>query len=138
MTNWKRKINGFKRIAVEASQRRIEDRTEILAILRSPGSMADRVDKVIDYFRAKYEGTKYHGLPLRERLELFKKYDGRCMWCEKDIVFASMSVEHIIPLSEGGNNISDNLGCSCVSCNVSRHGNSLTTEGYLKIKKRKK
>jgi 5-methylcytosine-specific restriction endonuclease McrA len=61
--------------------------------------------------------------PLRVkglRKQLYKRYNGICMWCGKRITFDGSSVEHIKPLAEGGTSDPANLGLSCKRCNNNR------------------
>ena len=47
--------------------------------------------------------------------KLLAKHDGKCVYCKGT---DNLTVDHIIPLSVGGNNTFANLQIACLSCNV--------------------
>lgn len=53
------------------------------------------------------------------KLELIKKYNGKCAYCGIDCL-EKYHIEHKIPLSKGGENTIDNLALSCPNCNWSK------------------
>jgi len=48
-----------------------------------------------------------------------------CCFCSKSLNFETATIEHIIPLSKGGNWKIDNLDISCSECN-----NERSSKGY--------
>ena len=70
-----------------------------------------------------------------DRIEIFKKYNGRCAYCGTRIDYKEMQVDHLIPkrLAEIGKvswdvvNNDNNLMPSCRKCNHYKRGNSLET-----------
>lgn len=56
---------------------------------------------------------------VRERQIIAKRARGRCEYCRSRVDFAtqSFSVEHIIPVSQGGETTLDNLALACPGCN---------------------
>lgn len=48
---------------------------------------------------------------------IFKLYDYECMYCCSK---KQLSLEHILPVSRGGDNSFENLGVACKSCNSSK------------------
>ncbi len=54
-----------------------------------------------------------------------EKY-GKCCWCQKPLLFDDATVEHVIPLSEGGSDkiSSGNLNIACLECNNGRARNT--------------
>lgn len=83
-------------------------------------------------------GLKWSGKNVRRRTTGFAKEfidnnkNARCIYCEKKLNYENATTDHIIPISEGGNNSQVNLMVCCFSCNNER-GNLEFTE-YLKIK----
>lgn len=63
--------------------------------------------------------TTYRGIK-RRRL----RSDARCYWCKCAIDESSATIDHLVPLSRGGSNASDNLVLACKPCNQ-RRGASL-------------
>lgn len=48
---------------------------------------------------------------------IYNKANGRCELCGRKIIFEDMTVDHIIPLSQGGLDEVENLQCTCNACN---------------------
>lgn len=99
-----------------------------------------------EIFRKKYKihtnfvviGLKNHGKPTKRRVNGYaKEYLSEnpgicCVYCEIPLTMENATADHIIPISQYGNNCQVNLLVSCESCNGER-GNIPFTE-YLKIK----
>lgn len=64
--------------------------------------------------RKKKERRKY-GKDTRKML--YKKADGRCVLCGREILLKDISIDHIVPLSMGGADSVENLQCTCAECN---------------------
>jgi hypothetical protein len=56
------------------------------------------------------------------RLRVFERDSYKCHYCEKQLTRFTATLDHIQPVSEGGDNSFDNLVTSCLHCN-SRRGN---------------
>lgn len=52
-----------------------------------------------------------------DRRRIYEVADGKCALCGKEIAFEEMTLDHIIPLGNGGTDSIDNLQCSCFACN---------------------
>ena len=48
-------------------------------------------------------------------------YDGHCAYCGCKITLKQMQVDHIVPLSRGGTDTTDNMYPACRSCNHYKH-----------------
>lgn len=53
--------------------------------------------------------------------------DPHCKWCKTELVFATATLDHVIPLSRGGSDGMDNTVLACDPCNV-RRKNEITAE----------
>jgi hypothetical protein len=53
--------------------------------------------------------------------ELYKKQDGRCVYCPKYLPLQAMQRDHIMPLALGGSNDIINIQLLCRSCNQKKH-----------------
>lgn len=53
--------------------------------------------------------------------ELFRKFDGKCAYCSKE----AKSIDHIIPVSKGGNSVPGNIVPACAHCNSSKKDKDL-------------
>ena len=61
------------------------------------------------------------------RQHLFKKYDGHCAYCGKEITIKSMQIDHIKPVCFGGDNEFQNLNPACKDCNLYKGACSIET-----------
>jgi len=76
--------------------------------------------------RAKMHGVAYDQIGARE-LDAIRSR-GVCCWCGCDTTqydgvewrATDATIEHIIPLAEGGGHTRDNLDCACAACNFGR------------------
>lgn len=79
---------------------------------------------------APYSTSLYPELSRVERRELraaLKKRYGRCHWCGRRFgKKASVTLDHIHPLSKGGKNTVDNLALCCSLCNSVKSNHSPT------------
>jgi 5-methylcytosine-specific restriction endonuclease McrA len=66
----------------------------------------------------------YTSQKRNKRPHLIAKYGMRCFWCSCELNHETLTIDHYIPLSRGGNNQIKNLRLACFSCNQKR-GNSL-------------
>lgn len=76
--------------------------------------------------RAKRAGStgRISGDDIAARIELQR---GLCHWCGQAIGDAEYTIDHVIPLSRGGQNVASNIAISCAKCNE-RKGASLPAE----------
>jgi len=63
------------------------------------------------------------------RLNLMRKYNYRCTYCGSE---ENLSVDHVIPLSKGGEDYIENLVIACRKCNSSKGNKELNR--WLKSK----
>lgn len=63
----------------------------------------------------------YYNVP-ENRLKLFERDGYRCRYCEKQLTRFTATLDHLQPVSRGGDNSYENLITSCLHCN-SRRGN---------------
>jgi hypothetical protein len=62
----------------------------------------------------------------QQRLTIVERAYGCCEYClcQADFATQSFSVEHIVPVSQGGSNSLDNLALACQGCNSHKHAKS--------------
>ena len=65
---------------------------------------------------------------LQEWNMLKEKYNFICVSCKKQEPEIKLTADHIVPLSKGGSNYISNIQPLCVSCNSSKH---IQTINYL-------
>jgi CRISPR/Cas system Type II protein with McrA/HNH and RuvC-like nuclease domain len=106
--------------------------------------------KSVEIFRKKFKlledfvvvGLKYNGKNVKRRTSGFakefieKNEDTKCPYCDTKLTIENATADHIIPISEGGNNCQVNLVVCCKDCNNER-GN-LDFKYYLSKKNEKK
>jgi 5-methylcytosine-specific restriction endonuclease McrA len=56
------------------------------------------------------------------RSNLYARDNQQCQYCGKHIPLSKMSLDHVIPRSQGGGTSWENIVCSCVRCNTSKGG----------------
>ena len=83
-------------------------------------------------------GLKWNGKNVKRRTTGFAKdflgetKNPRCIYCNKKLNETNATIDHIVPISKGGNNCQVNLITCCINCNNER-GN-LDFYKYLKLK----
>lgn len=106
--------------------------------------------KPVEIFRRKFKiledfvvvGLKYSGKNVRRRTSGFAREfieqnkNAKCLYCDTKLTLENATADHIIPISEGGNNCQVNLVVCCKDCNNER-GN-LDFKFYLSKKNEKK
>jgi DNA-directed RNA polymerase subunit RPC12/RpoP len=65
------------------------------------------------------------------RLKVFERDDYKCHYCSKQLTRFTASLDHIQPVSEGGDNSYENLVTACLHCN-SRRGSQPVMAMYTK------
>ena len=66
------------------------------------------------------------------REEVYRKYDGHCAYCGREIAYKDMQVDHFLPLrawriEDAGKDDISNLMPSCRMCNHYKRANTLET-----------
>jgi len=83
-------------------------------------------------------GLKWNGKNVKRRTSGYAKeflqshQNAKCPFCQKKLSLENATTDHIIPISEGGNNTQVNLIVACFDCNKER--GSTDFYKYLKIK----
>jgi len=55
-----------------------------------------------------------------QRLAIFRKYDGICQKCEKQIKWDQFHADHLVPFSKGGKTTVANGQLLCMACNIAK------------------
>lgn len=104
--------------------------------------------KSCEIFRKKYKfmsdivvvGLKYNGKNVKRRTTGFAKEfltenrNSSCIYCGSKLHQENATADHIIPISEGGNNCQVNLVVCCKNCNNERGNMDFNT--YMNIKRK--
>ena len=72
----------------------------------------------------------YDRLPRQDvklnRRNIFARDHNRCQYCGKSFSTSELSLDHVLPRSQGGPASWDNLVCCCVGCNSKKGGRTPT------------
>lgn len=63
---------------------------------------------------------------------IYERANGRCELCGRKILFEDMTIDHVIPLSMGGEDNINNISCACQPCNTFK-GNILPDTFFERI-----
>jgi 5-methylcytosine-specific restriction endonuclease McrA len=78
----------------------------------------------------------YDRLPRRpvkfNRRNIFARDSNRCQYCGRRFGASELSLDHVIPRSQGGGSDWENIVCCCVRCNV-RKGGRTPTQANMKL-----
>ncbi len=70
--------------------------------------------------------TGYEKLPKQtvkfNRRNIFARDNNQCQYCGRKYPSSELSLDHVIPRSQGGHSTWDNIVCACVNCNVRKGG----------------
>lgn len=75
-------------------------------------------------------------IPSKRRQIIYKRDDGKCRYCHKDIEYNDAHLDHILPRSLWGNDYIFNLALSCPTCNMKKGANKNvvpTAQGIYKL-----
>lgn len=78
----------------------------------------------------------YDRLPAQHvklnRRNLFARDRNQCQYCGHTFPTSELSIDHVVPRSQGGGDTWTNLVCSCVACNA-RKGGRTPAQAHLKL-----
>jgi 5-methylcytosine-specific restriction endonuclease McrA len=81
----------------------------------------------------------YDRLPRQDvklnRRNIFARDQNHCQYCGSHFSTSELSLDHILPRSQGGLSTWENLVCCCVRCN-SRKGGRTPTQAHMKLVRR--
>ena len=86
-------------------------------------------------------GLKYSGKNVKRRTsgfakEFVNKNEGSvCLYCESKLSHDNATADHIVPISQGGNNCQVNLIVCCKDCNAERGNTEFKSYLFTKNKK---
>jgi 5-methylcytosine-specific restriction endonuclease McrA len=75
-----------------------------------------RVIRLLDYEKLPKQTVKFN------RRNIFARDHNQCQYCGKKFSTTELSLDHIIPRSQGGQSTWENIVCSCIRCNVKKGG----------------
>jgi 5-methylcytosine-specific restriction endonuclease McrA len=75
-----------------------------------------RVIRLLGYDKLPKQTVKFN------RRNIFARDNNQCQYCGKKHATAELSLDHVVPRSQGGASTWDNIVCACVNCNVKKGG----------------
>lgn len=103
-------------IEVSALQREFErDRHDWVRTVRFDIAVP-RIIRLLGYDRLPDQNVKLN------RRNLFARDRNKCQYCGRIYPTNDLSIDHVLPRSQGGNDTWENLVCSCIRCNARKGG----------------
>jgi 5-methylcytosine-specific restriction endonuclease McrA len=78
-----------------------------------------------------YDKLPRNGVKLNRR-NLFARDQNRCQYCGKQYSTRELSIDHVVPRSQGGVTSWDNVVCACTRCNVKKGGRT-PEQAHMKL-----
>jgi 5-methylcytosine-specific restriction endonuclease McrA len=75
-----------------------------------------RIIRLLTYDRVPNQVVRFN------RRNLFARDHNTCQYCGKKFPTTELSLDHIIPRSQGGDTSWENIVCACIDCNVKKGG----------------
>ncbi len=75
-----------------------------------------RIIRLLGYEKLPRQDVKFN------RRNIYARDGNRCQYCGKRTSTTELSLDHVIPKSQGGKATWDNIVCCCVKCNVKKGG----------------
>ena len=85
-----------------------------------------KVIRLLGYDRVPKGGVKLN------RRNIFARDKNRCQYCGESFPTSELSLDHVVPRSQGGQSTWTNLVCCCVACN-SRKGGRTPVQAHMKL-----
>ena len=93
---------------------------------------APRVIRLLGYDKVPRQTVKFN------RRNIFARDHNQCQYCGKRFPTTELSLDHVIPRSQGGGTTWDNIVCACVDCNVRKGGRTPRQANMTLIRKPEK
>jgi 5-methylcytosine-specific restriction endonuclease McrA len=75
-----------------------------------------RIIRLLGYDKLPRQDVKFN------RRNIYARDGSRCQYCGKKMPTTDLSLDHVVPKSQGGRSSWDNIVCCCVKCNVKKGG----------------
>ncbi|MCG3179707.1 MAG: hypothetical protein BIFFINMI_02048 [Phycisphaerae bacterium] len=85
-----------------------------------------RVIRLLFYDRLPRQEVKFN------RRNIFARDENRCQYCGKRFPTSELSLDHVVPRSQGGASTWENIVCACLTCNI-RKGGRTPQQAHLKL-----
>lgn len=88
-----------------------------------------RVIRLMDFDKVPRHEVKFN------RRNIFARDNNRCQYCGRRFPTSELSLDHVLPKSQGGHSSWQNIVCACVKCNV-RKGGRTPHQAHMKLVRR--
>ena len=124
----------FESWAELSAYRRTHFREEHDDWVRTPSAeiKAPRVIRLLDYDKVPRQAVKFN------RRNIFARDHNQCQYCGRKFVTSELSLDHVIPRSQGGGTTWENIVCACVECNVRKGGRTPRQANMTLVRKPEK
>lgn len=85
-----------------------------------------RIVRLLRYDRVPVQTVRFN------RRNIFARDSNRCQYCGKRFPTSELSLDHVVPRSQGGETSWTNVVCACVACNV-RKGGRTPVQANMKL-----
>ncbi len=75
-----------------------------------------RVIRLLSYEKLPRQTVKFN------RRNIFARDNNQCQYCGRKFPTSELSLDHVLPRSQGGQSSWENIVCACVACNVRKGG----------------
>jgi len=75
-----------------------------------------RIIRLLGYDKLPRQDVKFN------RRNIYARDGSRCQYCGKKMSTTELSLDHVVPKSQGGKSSWENIVCCCVKCNVKKGG----------------
>jgi 5-methylcytosine-specific restriction endonuclease McrA len=75
-----------------------------------------RIIRLLAYDKLPRQDVKFN------RRNIYARDGSRCQYCGKRTPTTELSLDHVVPKSQGGRSVWENIVCCCVRCNVKKGG----------------
>jgi len=69
------------------------------------------------------------------RRNIYARDSNKCQYCGKEFATNELSLDHVVPRSQGGQSSWDNIVCACTACNIKKGGRTPQQSGMKLITK---
>lgn len=87
---------------------------------------APRIIRLLHYERLPKQTVKFN------RRNIFARDNNQCQYCGRKFPTSELSLDHVVPRSQGGQSTWENIVCACLECNV-RKGGRTPREAHLTL-----
>ena len=91
-----------------------------------------RIIRLLSYERMPKQTVKFN------RRNIFARDHNQCQYCGKRFSTSDLSLDHVVPRSQGGGATWENIVCACLNCNIKKGGRTPKQANIKLIRKPEK